>query len=269
MPEIAEVHLNTDLILKPFLKGEQLVDIEILSGKYIKKKPDNFDDFQNSLPSKIGKIENKGKFTWFTLKNGWSVGFGLGMTGRLVDEEENHSRLRLENSKGEELWYVDQRNFGNWYFYPDQDGLKKKLNTLGIDFLNQKKVTKKKIVEAFRKHDKKEISKVLLDQSVLAGVGNYLRAEMMYGAQVYPFAKVADLTDTVLYKLYQQGVKWAEMAYNNQRGLFLDGVPYSNFQEKMQVYNQETDLKGNKVTRTKQSGRTVHWVSKIQTVGKK
>jgi len=271
MPEIAEVHLNTDLILRPFLEGEELVDIEILSGKYLKKKPAHFDDFQDSLPSQVVKIENRGKFTWFELENGWSVGFGLGMTGRLIDdsEGEKHLRLRLENGEGEELWYVDQRNFGNWFFWEEKEDLEKKLKTLGIDFLNQKKVTKSKIVTAFRKHDKKEISKVLLDQKVLAGVGNYLRGEMMYAAKVYPFAKISDLSDAVLYRLYQQAVKWAELAYTSQKGRFLEGIPYTDFQEKMKIYNKKTDPKGNKVTKTKQGTRMVHWVPEIQTVGKK
>jgi len=278
MPEIAEIHLNTDLILRPFLKGSKVLsNISILSGKYHSKKPTNFDSFVSDLPSKVKTIGNRGKFTYLILENGWSVGIGLGMTGRFVTSESDndHLRLELENSDDEKIWYQDSRNFGNWYFWKGDgvggnNDLDKKLKQLGVDLIDDDKVTKSKIVTAFRKYDHHDISKVLMDQKVLAGIGNYMRAEVLYEEKVYPWAKVEKLSDDTLYKIYREGVKLAKLSYKSQKDDFLSGVPYESFKSKMSVYSKTHDPHGNKITQTKNktADRTTHWVPSIQVIGK-
>lgn len=279
MPEIAEIHLNTDLILRPFLRGSKdLTKITILSGKYKTKKPTNFDTFSKSLPSNVSNINNRGKFTYITLENGWIIGIGFGMTGRfLVDKVDSadgkdvdHLRIEIENSDGEKIWYQDSRNFGNWYFWKGVEELEKKLKTLGIDLIDDDKVSKSKIVTAFRKYDHFDISKVLMEQKVLAGVGNYMRAEILYAEKIYPWAKISKLSDDNLYDIYREAVKLAKLSYKTQEKDFLSGAPYDSFQSDMKVYQKTVDSLGNKVTQTKNktTDRTTHWVSSIQTIGK-
>jgi formamidopyrimidine-DNA glycosylase len=274
MPEIAEIHLNTDLLLRPFFRGSKdLANIEILSGKYKNKKPDNFDAFVKDLPSKVKSINNRGKFTYIILENNWIIGIGFGMTGRflLEDTDSNNLRIRLDNSDQEQIWYQDARNFGNWFFWNDMTCLEKKLSQLGIDLIDNDKVSKSKIVESFRRYDKHDISKVLMEQKVLAGVGNYMRAEILYEQKVYPWAKVSNLPDDVLYKIYRESVKLAKLSYKTQKDDFLKKeVHYDSFQSKMSVYNKTHDPLNNKVTQTKNktSDRTTHWVPSIQTIGK-
>lgn len=271
MPEIAEIHLNTDLLLRPFFRSKELSNISILSGKYKTKKPANFDAFAKDLPSKVKSINNRGKFTYITLENKWIIGLGFGMTGRFqTDSDDNNLRILLENSDQEKMYYQDARNFGNWYFWNDTADLEKKLSQLGIDLIDDDKVTKSQIISSFRKHDRHDISKVLMEQKVLAGVGNYMRAEILYEQKVYPWAKVSNLSDDTLYKIYREAVKLAKLSYKTQKDDFLKGVHYDSFQSKMSVYNKTQDPLGNKVTQTKNktSDRTTHWVPSIQTIGK-
>lgn len=279
MPEIAEIHLNTDLILRPFLRGSKdLTKITILSGKYKTKKPADFDAFSKTLPSNVSNINNRGKFTYITLENGWIIGIGFGMTGRFIvnkvdsvdGKDLDHLRIEMENSDGEKIWYQDSRNFGNWYFWKGVEELEKKLKTLGIDLIDDDKVSKSKIVTAFRKYDHFDISKVLMEQKVLAGVGNYMRAEILYAEKIYPWAKISKLSDDNLYDIYREAVKLAKLSYKTQEKEFLSGAPYDSFQSDMKVYQKTVDPLGNKVTQTKNktTDRTTHWVSSIQTIGK-
>ena len=62
-------------------------------------------------------------------------------------------------------------------------------------------------------HAAREIGAVLLDQNVLAGVGNYLRAEILWVAQISPFVSVADLTETQTGDLCRALMEIARRAY--------------------------------------------------------
>lgn len=271
MPEIAEVHLNTDLFLKPFIQNNPLLtNIAILPcGKYARNPPNNFTEFKKLLPANIVFVGNRGKFTWFCLDNGWIVGFGLGMTGLLSEEEMKHSRIKLTNGDNNNLYYVDQRNFGNWFFWRDSEKLDQKLNTLGFDFLQQPNLPKIKIINQFRAFEKHEITKALMSQKILAGVGNYLKAEALYEAKIYPFAKVSDLSDSDLFAIYQSLVKWAKLAYKAQQIPLEKGGSYKGFQSMMNIYKKSKCPLGKEIKTVKtRDNRITHWVPEVQIIGK-
>lgn len=276
MPEIAEVHVNLDTVLIKLL-NRVLDKITILSGKYIKKPPQNLDQFQESLPSKLINIGKRGKFGWMEFENGWIIGFGFGMTGKFTTNNNYRPHLiRIEfhsTSQTEEdlsLYYRDQRNFGNFYFYPTRKDLVKKLTTLGPDLLENPEIPLPLVVKQFRKHQEWEISRALLEQSIFAGTGNYIRAEALYASEIYPFAKIKDLTDYDLYDLYNNLVRIAQEAYMFQMSEFNEETLYEEYQDRMQVYMHDKDPLGNPVRQDKTipGDRTIHWVSEVQTIGK-
>lgn len=286
MPEIAEVHCNLDTILIQLL-NRILNKVTILSGKYAKKSPENFHEFQASLPSKLVYIGKKGKFGWMEFENGWIVGFGFGMTGKFTTNQEYRPHLiRIEfhsdettrksstkTSKHQDelnIYYRDQRNFGNFYFWPSRDQLEEKLKTLGPDLLENPEMPLPLVVKQFRKKPNWEIARALLDQSIFAGVGNYLRAEALYSSEIYPFAKIKNLTDYDLYDLYHNLVRIAQEAYMFQMHEFTEDTPYEEYQDQMQVYQHKHDPEGNPVRqdKTPPGDRTIHWVPKVQIIGK-
>lgn len=279
MPEGPEIALNVDLFLKPILLHKTLVNAKVLSGKFMRKKPINMSQFENSLPSKVIKVDKHGKFAWFELANGWIVGIGFGMSGRFTqDSSEQHNRIKLEindkhtkrSSSNKELYYNDARNFGNWYFWKNRDGLNKKLSELGVDFLKNPKMSKKKVADLFRKYDNLEITKVLMSQKVMAGVGNYAKNEGLYAAKIYPYAKVTNLTDSELHNLYHKLTAIGKRAYKIQKHTFKEGVPYDDFQRYLKVYKKKRDPFGRSVIRSTNTSdnRTTHWVKEVQVLGK-
>lgn len=113
-----------------------------------------------------------------------------------------------------------------------------------------------------------EICKLLLDQRCyLTGVGNYLRAEILYRARLRPDRKVNTLSKKELLRLYKQTHIVMRESYmsggltiesffppNGERGMF-----------KKVVYDQEFDPLGNKVIKqTFSCGRNCYWVKEVQ-----
>lgn len=74
--------------------------------------------------------------------------------------------------------------------------------------------------EAFRvrlaAHSEAEIGAVLLDQRVVAGIGNYLRADLLFLARLSPFRRVADLSEEELQRIVDLVPGLAVRAYEGQ-----------------------------------------------------
>lgn len=270
MPEVAEVHLNSDVILKPYLKNKQLKDLKIISGKYLRSPPIDYHEFLNSLPTRIKSINTEGKFIWMTLGNGWIIGCGLGLTGRFsIHSDIPNIRLEFITSD-DTVYYSDARNFGNIYLWNSVTPLKFKIESIGYDLLDHEP-NRTDIIDLFRTMDSKDISSVLLSQKVLAGVGNYLRNEGLYEAKIYPYAKVKNLSDEDLMNLYDKLRAEARKAYRYQKKEFIMDIPYDRYQTQMKIYKHQIDPFGNKIRRdTGNLGadRTTFWVPQIQIKGK-
>jgi formamidopyrimidine-DNA glycosylase len=108
-----------------------------------------------------------------------------------------------------------------------------------------------------------------MDQRVLAGIGNYLKAEVLYHSRVSPWRKVKDLADEEVVDLHDNAVRLINLSYN------MGGATIQNYRQpddsgglysrRFAVYGQEADPHGNAVIREKTpEGRTTHWVPELQ-----
>jgi len=259
MPELSEVHLNA-LLLMHELDKKNIDSIDILSGKYLKKPPTNFIHFQDHLPLKVLSVNVLGKFIWLELEHDWIIGITFGLTGKFSLEKTRNSRIVINNY----IYYEDPRNFGNWNFWPNKSELLKKLSTLGYDPL-WNDVDKKDVIEKFRLYNNKKISDVLLSQKVIAGIGNYLRAEVLYDCHIYPFALIKNLSDKDLYNIYKYSHLEAKKAFTIQKPSY-QNLNYDNYRTHLRIYRHEVDPKGNPITATK-GKQTMYWVPKVQIIG--
>ena len=125
MPEGPEVTLLV-FNLGNKIKNCKLNDIQIQSGRYLKKIPTNFLEFKKALPLNIIDIKKKGKFIWFILEKNWTIWVTLGMTGKFTIEEQKHNNIKFITSK-KTLFFNDQRNFGTIAFHNSEEELEKKL----------------------------------------------------------------------------------------------------------------------------------------------
>lgn len=93
------------------------------------------------------------------------------------------------------IYYYDQRNFGTLKFCLSRQELMNKLSSLGPDILQLETTTVDALVTILQaQRPTLNICRLLMDQSKISGIGNYLLAEGLYRANIDPFCTVNELT---------------------------------------------------------------------------
>lgn len=129
----------------------------------------------------------------------------FGMTGyldyaRCDREPPKHTRVVFEFAKGYRLAYVCQRKLGNVAVADDRKAFIEQ-HRLGPDALDEQFV-----FDAFAERlsgRRTGIKSALMDQAVMAGVGNIYADEVLYQAGIAPQRRVPDLDEAALRKVYQ------------------------------------------------------------------
>lgn len=255
----------------PEIKYLELMTNKIIINKQFTKITSNTKTTRN-LPSK-SKIINtgsKGKIMWIQT-NKYYVHLHMGLTGWIVEEEPRIYKyiLHFGNKK---LWIQDQRRFSSVNIYITEEEHNKALNKTGlctfcIDF------TFDKFVETIRKY-KRNISALLLDQKIFAGIGNYIRNDALYVSKISPKRNSKNLTDKELKKLYDS-IRYV-MYSNLFDWLELNDIKIpTNLQKisptklsvpyEMKVYGREKDNNGKTIKFIKNyAGRKTYYVPSIQ-----
>jgi formamidopyrimidine-DNA glycosylase len=174
------------------------------------------------------------------------------------------------------MYFNDFRNFGTLMFMTPSD-LDKKLKTLGVDILDENPDINLFLKKVEKKRDDVKIAKLLLDQKVIAGVGNYLRADGLFLAKINPHTIIRKLSEKSLIELFEILRILAWFQYNEKLGRklkIIKSMSYNsnsmnmiNNYDNFIVYMQDTIKYKNKtyqVVREDLGGRTIHWVPEIQ-----
>ena len=309
MPEIIEIKKYTDFIKKN-INNKNLLDIKITGGRYKKHDPFvNYDKFIKLLPLKILDVNSKGKFMYITLENEIYLGITLGLSGGWFFKKNNSDKMihGLENNKYDNdnnkydndnnivnkyiqtslkhlnveficssgiLYFYDQLSFGTITIFDNNIKINKKLLTLGIDIMNDDttfKIFKEQIEK--NKNLNKEIGNVIVDQKIISGIGNYLRADILWMSKISPFRKVKDICDNELKKIYNNMRLLIWSSYDYEGGIKLniikktDKIP-KDYNRIFFVYNQDKDIFDNIIEKDKlyegSQVRYIYWVKKIQ-----
>jgi len=315
MPEVPEVAIEVQY-LKTKLIGKTITSVKIMSGRYTHEKLKGINKLVG--PYKIVDIDSKGKMLWFVLKH---TGSGeklymlntLGMTGRWGFYKDQSSRIRFriccdskmgkdtKDTKGVKgakgvynLYYTDQRNFGQLSIFESKDELQTRIDRLAPDLLKGG-LTDRDVVNRIMSYIKKQHSKkinlvrVLMEDqtAIVSGIGNYLVAEILYDAMLNPHRNLSDLTPAEIKRLAHSMRKIAKQSYyDNQTGymenyaIFMKAHPvkvdrkiFPNYLPdikpdtafEFKVYQLDKDRLGNKVKKDQIiKGRTIHWVPAVQ-----
>lgn len=130
--------------------------------------------------------------------------FGAGhpndsLVGQLPDRS---TRITFEFDDGSHLYFNDQRKFGWARLFPT-------LEVPNIDFMRSAgpeplsdDFTPEEFTERFARRSKSNIKAALLDQTVVAGVGNIYADESLFMAKIHPTTRVGDITEEQFYRLY-------------------------------------------------------------------
>tara|TARA_Y100000034_G_scaffold122952_1_gene169085 strand:+ start:857 stop:1612 length:756 start_codon:yes stop_codon:yes gene_type:complete len=249
LPEGAEVKRIGENLSK-MVGLRKIIAVVPLSGRYAKKP---IVGAEAALNGNVIGVGVKGKMIFWIMDNDRFLINTLGMTGSWSGTYSTHARVRFDFDQGPPVFFVDTRGFGTLKFIYGQNVFKHKLDSLGPDML-----TNPPTYEEFEvRLDTKPywpICKALLDQGVISGVGNYVKAESLYRARIYPKAPVSSLSSAELRKLHAEIKMVLQEAYTK-------GTDRNFFQ----AYGKKTDILGNPVVKEDcGDGRTTHWVPALQ-----
>ena len=197
MPELPEVE-TIKRIIKPQIAGRSIVSVDVRHSQVI-AYPDA-ESFASRLRGQtVTGMSRKGKFLSVLFESRDRLYLHLRMTGQLLVtpadyEIENHTHLILELSNGNQIRYVDTRRFGRfWYLTKGESLAITGADRLGIEPTDQK------LTAAYLKERaagrKIAVKEMLLDQSVVAGIGNIYSDEILFAAGIHPAGKCCDLAE--------------------------------------------------------------------------
>jgi len=267
MPEGPEVKRIAEGLAR-VVSGKTIVSIEILSGRYTKKIPTGYEEFKANLPIRIVGAGCHGKFIYCICENENFLWSTLGMTGSWNPAPMKHARFKMVFHDGSEVYFNDQRNFGTLKFVEGKHAMIKKLKSLGPDMLAED-VSDQQFRSSLQRKPKWGLAKAIMDQSVIAGVGNYIKSDALWLSRLSPKRVVNDLTDEELSELNRCIKLIIRESYESGGATIrsysgFDGEE-GEYARRFLVYNQSQDPDGNDVIREETSdGRTTHWVPKVQ-----
>jgi formamidopyrimidine-DNA glycosylase len=277
MPEGPEVKTITDRLHR-VLQGKTVSNLRIHTREYAAKQMRNeFNEFRQALPLTVDSVNCKGKFIYWKFSDEWVVFNTLGMSGtwrfgNLKSLKGVH--FTLEFSDGTQAHYRDTRRFGTFKFFQtnSEAELQTKLSKIGPDMLSES-VSDEFFIERLRKKNHWNICKAIMNQQVVSGVGNYIKAEALYKARINPHAKVEDLSDDNLKDLNKQIKSVIYSSFANRGATFRDYVmpdgDVGTYAFQFEVYSKSSDPYMNRVVREETPDkRTTHWVPEIQTIGR-
>jgi formamidopyrimidine-DNA glycosylase len=271
MPEAPEVLSYYNFIYNK-LFNTTLISLKILSGKYLKNLPGYFHTLNWRLPSKITKLELHGKLIFIHLENDCVIEMSHGMTGFWTTTKEKHARIEfnLQDNKNNTdttntIYFEDPRNFARITIYISKKEYQNKIDKLGIVILDineiNYKISEETFIKKITKKKNSQLGIILLDQSILSGIGNYLRCDILWYLKyiqglkhINHTTKIKDLSIEDLKTILNISVEMTKYYAHKEHKLSI--LPKND----TFVYMQEYDIFNNLVKREKFGARTIHYI---------
>lgn len=285
MPEGPELAYSRDRI-KKLVESKSLTDVSVgLTGRYVKSPPQGFQDFVSDTKTlgspRVEEISTHGKFMWWSLSfpgedEPWYMHCTYGMSGGWYLSPTKHTAFVVEyNGSGvpitrdtQKLFFNDPRHFGTIKFVKGHKEHGKKLRSLGPCILGSL-LTPELFAEKLLGKPTRTIAEALMDQSAVAGVGNYIKAEALYRSGVSPWRIVTDISSEEYVSLCKSVTDVASESYKSQGATIStyrtpDGSKGTT-QFDFRVYSRKTCPVGHEILREETpEGRTSHWCPQCQ-----
>lgn len=194
MPEIAEVETVRNTLKKRILNKP----IKSVNVRYTKMIESNLEEFKKVL---VGRsfldIKRRGKWLIFDLGDYYLLSH-LRMEGKYFiknhEEELNkHEHVIITFTDDTDLRYHDTRKFGRMNLIKKEDlATAEEIAKQGLE-PGDKNLTAKYLVDKFKKK-RLPIKTVLLDQTIISGLGNIYANEVLFAAGIDPLKKACDVS---------------------------------------------------------------------------
>lgn len=219
MPELPEVE-TVRIGLARLIIGKKVTDVTFDWPKSFPNAKSDVDAFL--VGASVKDVRRRAKVLLIELSTCYTLVIHLKMTGQLVyrgvknfgaghpndsligNLPDKSTRVTFTFTDNSKLFFNDQRKFGWVKLFPTSE-------VSNIDFM--KKVGPEPLEDSFTyevferrtmRRKNSGIKAILLDQTVLAGIGNIYADESLWGAKIHPETKVVDVPKTKLKKLHQE-----------------------------------------------------------------
>jgi formamidopyrimidine-DNA glycosylase len=272
MPELPEVE-TVVRTLAPHLVGQRISAIRHLRSDIV--EPRNIDLAHLLQDRRVTAIQRRGKKILIRLDGDETLCIHLGMTGRLTIEQatapiklHTHLIADLSNLKSQisnlQLRFVDPRRFGGiwWLCNGEADD-----TTLGPEPL---KIRPNQLVARLAK-TRRAIKTALLDQRLVAGIGNIYADESLFHSRIHPTTPANRLTREQIVRLNRAIKLILRRAINHRGSSLRDYVDADGEEGAFQLLHRVYGREGEPCPRCKKSikrivlgGRSTHFCPKCQ-----
>ena len=199
MPELPEVETIKNE-LAPYVVGRCITGVTIIRREVLGKL--SAEELQQRIVGQtVRGLRRRGKYLIWELSNGEYMVIHLRMTGSLWLEEPDGGRfvrvvICLDN--GTNIYFRDPRHFGRIRLVKDISEITDKLGPepLEPDFTPD-------VLAKLMARRKAHIKAVLLEQNIIAGIGNMYADEALYAARIHPLRLASSLTRDEIERLHQ------------------------------------------------------------------
>ncbi|KGG54041.1 DNA-formamidopyrimidine glycosylase [Lactobacillus sp. wkB10] len=276
MPEMPEVETVRRTLL-PLIKGKTIKEVTVWYPKIITGDAKEF--ARQLTGKKIENIDRYAKYLLIRLSDNLTIVSHLRMEGkyRLVKintKKDKHDHVQIIFSDNSALRYNDVRKFGRMQLI--KTGTEKEktgIGKLGVE-PNSAAFTVSYLQKGLARK-KKNIKNTLLDQSVVAGLGNIYVDEVLWETKIHPLSMANSIPDTKVAELHDKINSLIELAIA-ERGTtvhtYLDANGKTGgFQKMLQVYGHKGEpcmRCGTPLEKIKVNGRGTTFCPKCQVIYK-
>ena len=264
MPELPEVQTIINGLNQKVLGNEIQEIVELRSGTVFWQIP------VTSL-GKIKLISRRGKYIILQTALHYKLIIHLRMTGKLIFEDDfdktsSHSRAEIIFTDKTKLIFDDVRTFGKIQILKQNDEISS-IQNLGVEPLTNE-LNAEYLINKLNNR-KAPIKTALLDQSVIAGLGNIYVAEILFRAKIHPaipankikmmsLKKIVSETKIVL----QEAIKHNGTTISDYRSVEDKTGEFQNF---LKVYGKKICECGAEIKKIQQAGRGTYFCENCQT----
>lgn len=288
MPELPEVETVVRGLNRLILK-KKITQVKHDWPKSFPNLEKDVNDFM--IGAEIFKVQRRGKAIIIKLNNGWALVTHLRMTGQIVYRGEENwgaghpnddflndlpnksTRVEIDFEDQTKLFFNDQRKFGYMKLLPEPE-----IEELSFfQKLGPEPLEDNFTVEIFKERLLKKknslIKPTILDQSVIAGVGNIYADEALWRAKIHPETRIKDFLN-VDFKNLHESIRFVmnksiEKGGSTDRNYVNADGSRGNYLEYAAVYHkngQPCKRCGTEISKIRVGGRGTHFCENCQKI---
>ncbi|SDB65787.1 formamidopyrimidine-DNA glycosylase [Flavobacteriaceae bacterium MAR_2010_188] len=253
MPELPEVYGYQQYIEKTSL-NKKITAFDCRDKRLLKKSTAEFEE--HLIGQKFTGSKRIGKYLFLKTNGDKNLLMHFGMTGRPTyykeeDDRPKYGHVVFTFENGFHLAFENKRKFGRLDLLDSIEEYQKK-HKLSDD---ARELKLKDFIATVQKR-KTDIKKVLMDQSVAAGIGNWMADDILYQARIHPEKKASDLSEKEIKTIFEK------MQYVIETAIKFE-AHYKDFPEEFLIHNREKGAKcfhtAGKIEKIKVGGRSTYF----------